>query len=46
VHPERILVVSLDLTEPVDCDHGRIGQLLSNLLGNACRMGSPTRLET
>jgi phosphoserine phosphatase RsbU/P len=40
VHPDRSLMVSLDVAEPVDCDHGRIGQLLSNLLGNALIHGS------
>jgi sigma-B regulation protein RsbU (phosphoserine phosphatase) len=39
VHPERTLDVRLDLAHPVDCDPGRIGQLLSNLLGNALAHG-------
>jgi sigma-B regulation protein RsbU (phosphoserine phosphatase) len=30
-----------NLDEPIDCDHGRIGQLLSNLVGNALIHGSP-----
>ena len=39
-HPEREFVVSLSTNEPVDCDQGRIGQLLSNLLGNALHHGA------
>ena len=38
----------LDTAEPVDCDQGRIGQLLSNLLGNAFHHGSkdaPVRVK-
>ena len=47
-HPEREIVVVLDTTEPVDCDQGRIGQLLSNLLGNALHHGpkdAPVRVD-
>lgn len=33
--PGRVIEVHLDLTEPVNCDQQRIGELLSNLLGNA-----------
>lgn len=36
------------IDEPVDCDRGRIGQLLSNLLGNALTHGAkgePVRLD-
>ena len=42
VHPERSVVVDIDLREPVECDRQRIGQLLSNLLGNAFVYGAPT----
>ena len=35
VHPEREVAVDIDLQDPVTCDRLRIGQLLSNLLGNA-----------
>ena len=48
VHSEREIVVVLDTTEPVDCDEGRIGQLLSNLLGNALHHGpkdAPVRVD-
>ena len=47
-YPERIIDDQFDLNEPVDCDHGRIGQLLSNLLGNALTHGAdgvPIRVE-
>jgi len=40
-HPERRIDVSIDLPVDVEVDHGRIGQLLSNLLGNAVSHGSP-----
>jgi sigma-B regulation protein RsbU (phosphoserine phosphatase) len=39
-HPERELMVTLNTAEPVNCDQGRIGQLLSNLLGNALHHGA------
>jgi PAS domain S-box-containing protein len=42
VHPERDIAVDIDLREPVACDPQRIGQLLSNLLGNAFVYGTPT----
>jgi sigma-B regulation protein RsbU (phosphoserine phosphatase) len=42
VHPEREVMVDIDLLEPVECDPQRIGQLLSNLLGNAFVYGTPT----
>lgn len=47
-HPERVIVDRFDLTEPIDCDHGRIGQLLSNLVGNALTHGAagfPVQVE-
>lgn len=42
VPPERDVAVDIDLQEPVNCDRQRIGQLLSNLLGNALVYGAPT----
>ena len=42
VHPERVVAVDINLQEPVRCDRQRIGQLLSNLLGNAFVYGAPT----
>jgi K+-sensing histidine kinase KdpD len=43
---EHVIEMSCHITEPVDCDSGRIAQLFSNLLGNAIRHGdakSPVR---
>jgi PAS domain S-box-containing protein len=42
VNPERAVKVTIDLQEPVECDRQRIGQLLSNLLGNAFVYGEPS----
>lgn len=42
-HPGRELQVSIAIDEPVDCDRARIGQLISNLLGNALTHGAPDR---
>ncbi|WP_398473166.1 ATP-binding protein [Tardiphaga sp.] len=41
--PGRQIDLVLDLKRPVDCDPARIGQLLSNLLGNALAYGVPAR---
>ena len=40
VHQEREVAVDIDLQDPVTCDRLRIGQLLSNLLGNAFVYGT------
>ena len=40
-HPESIIKAEFDLTEPVHADPVRIGQLFSNLLGNALTYGTP-----
>lgn len=42
VHPERGVEVDIALHEQIACDRQRIGQLLSNLLGNAFTYGAPT----
>ena len=39
-YPERVIDDRFDLAEPVDCDPGRMGQLLSNLVGNALAHGA------
>jgi signal transduction histidine kinase len=38
--PGRVIDVDIDLQVPVACDHARVGQLLSNLLGNALKHGA------
>jgi len=46
--PERKIEARFDLTQQVDCDGGRIGQLFSNLLGNSVAHGtaaSPIRVR-
>ncbi|HMJ13506.1 MAG TPA: GAF domain-containing sensor histidine kinase [Polyangiaceae bacterium] len=39
--PDRGIETDLDLNEPVKCDRARLGQLFSNLLGNALTHGAP-----
>ena len=38
--PSHVVEAHLDFEDPVKCDRMRIGQLLSNLLGNALMHGS------
>ncbi len=38
-YPDRTIETDFDITEPVECDAQRIGQLLSNLLANALTHG-------
>jgi sigma-B regulation protein RsbU (phosphoserine phosphatase) len=38
--PERGIESSFAITEPVNCDRARIGQLVSNLIGNALTHGA------
>jgi signal transduction histidine kinase len=42
-HLDRTIETRFELTETVNCDGQRIGQLLSNLLGNAITHGSPDK---
>ena len=39
--PDRVIQAELHVPDPVDCDASRIGQLFSNLLGNAITHGDP-----
>ena len=41
VWPFVIIETDIDIKEPVDCDRTKIGQLFSNLLGNAITHGDP-----
>lgn len=43
VHPSRELEVRIAIGTPVACDHQRIMQLVSNLLGNALTHGDPAK---
>ncbi|WP_207906162.1 PAS domain-containing sensor histidine kinase [Novosphingobium sp. ST904] len=48
IAPARSVDVSYDLDVPINCDRVRIGQLLSNLLGNALTHGArdkPVRVQ-
>lgn len=40
IAPDQIVLARFALDEPINCDHVRIGQLLSNLLGNALTHGA------
>jgi phosphoserine phosphatase RsbU/P len=42
-NPDRVIVLDFGACEPVSCDHQRIGQLVSNLLGNAIAHGAPDK---
>ena len=47
-HPERLIETEFDLEEPINGDRARIGQLFSNLLGNALKYGAegaPVRIR-
>jgi len=39
VWPDVAIEASIDIEEPVDCDRSKMGQLFSNLLGNAITYG-------
>ncbi|TBZ97157.1 PAS domain-containing sensor histidine kinase [Rhizobium leguminosarum] len=40
-HLDRAIEATIEFDGPIDCDSGRIGQLVSNLLGNALTHGAP-----
>ncbi|NZD60297.1 PAS domain-containing sensor histidine kinase [Rhizobium sp. WYCCWR 11290] len=40
-HLDRAIEVTIEFDGPINCDSGRIGQLVSNLLGNALTHGTP-----
>jgi sigma-B regulation protein RsbU (phosphoserine phosphatase) len=39
--PQRAIETSFEITSPLNCDRTRIGQLASNLIGNALTHGAP-----
>jgi hypothetical protein len=39
--PDRVIDIRIAVTGSVDCDRGRIGQLVSNLVSNAIDHGAP-----
>jgi phosphoserine phosphatase RsbU/P len=39
--PQRVIETSFEITDAVNCDRIRIGQLASNLIGNALTHGAP-----
>lgn len=39
--PQRLIETCFEISKPVDCDRARLGQLVSNLLGNALTHGAP-----
>jgi signal transduction histidine kinase len=41
--PDVSIETSIDIEEPVDCDRGKMGQLFSNLLGNAIIYGDQAK---
>jgi signal transduction histidine kinase len=43
VWPDSVVDTRFDIDEPVNCDRGKISQLLSNLLGNAITYGDQGR---
>ena len=38
--PQRVIETRFAITEPVNCDRTRVGQLVSNLIGNALTHGA------
>ncbi|QEI05698.1 GAF domain-containing sensor histidine kinase [Pigmentiphaga aceris] len=43
IWPDQVINADLSIMTMVDCDRGRVGQLLSNLLANAISHGAPGR---
>jgi sigma-B regulation protein RsbU (phosphoserine phosphatase) len=41
--PQRVIETSFEIIHPVNCDRTRIGQLASNLIGNALTHGAPDK---
>jgi signal transduction histidine kinase len=41
--PDAKIETEIDVEEPINCDRGKIGQLFSNLLGNAITYGAKSR---
>ena len=41
--PDRVIESDFQITDPVNCDRTRIGQLVSNLVGNALTHGAPDK---
>lgn len=41
IAPDRRIVTTINIDDPVSCDRGRIAQLTSNLLANAISHGAP-----
>jgi sigma-B regulation protein RsbU (phosphoserine phosphatase) len=41
--PQRVIETNFQITDPVNCDRTRIGQLASNLIGNALTHGAPDK---
>ena len=39
--PERVIETDFRIADPVNCDRSRMGQMISNLIGNALTHGSP-----
>ena len=41
--PGRVIETNIEIAGPISCDRTRIGQLVSNLIGNALTHGAPDR---
>ena len=45
-HPETEILTEYDFCDPINCDAGRIGQMISNLLANAVQHGAQGEIVT